>query len=323
MSISISSGSVLSSLYKNQKGESSFYTGIYAKKSVVENESVTKSMSVDSDFKKALKKLKFSDYNVGLRHDIKKSAKSLVKSFNDFKDSVGDGSKQFERLTKDMKKVFEEHSSDLLKAGISFEEDKLKFDEEKFNTATNDELKKIFGADSKFIASTEKLINKADRIIKNKQFSEVKEDAFVSNKISKNNIIYAAHTNALAVMSEKLNATKLDATNDEAVASMINEYTNQMVEFYSDLSDQDKWQDVETSDKASSKLQKMIALNEGYIDAINKSSQGEAFDFDRWFSEDEGSYGKQISGIYKDLFSEFVNASKKDFEISNFVDYSI
>lgn len=323
MSIQVSSGSVLSSLYKNQRGETSYYTGSYSKKRVVENESVTKALSNDSDFQKALKKLKYSDYSTGLRSQIKKSAKALVKGFNEFQESKGDGSKQYAKFVSGMKDVFKEYASELSRAGITFDADKLKFDSEKFDDASNETLEKVFGADSRLITTAEKILKNADRTIRNNQFTEVKEDAFISNNINKNNIVYAGHTNSLAVLTDKLNATILDESNDEAVAQMINAYTDEMVKFYNELSDQDKWKDVEISSQASQSLQEMIQLNQDYIDAIDRSSKGENFEYDKWFSQNEDSYGMKVNGLYKDLFAEFVNASRKDFEISSFVDYSI
>ena len=323
MSISVSSGSILGSLYKNQVGEQSYYTGKYSKRTMVENQSVTKSLSSDLDFRKALHKLKASDFSIGLRADIKKAAKALVKGYNEFQESSGDGSKQYAKYAAEMKKLFKEHSSELSKAGISFESDKLKFDSERFDSAGNEALEKVFGKDGSLIPETEKIIKRADRVIGNNQFSHIKEDVFISNTVNSSNIAYASHTNALAVLTDRLNSTTLTDSNEEMVVEMINDYTSRIAEFYKELSNQSQWQDVEISSEASGKFEELIQLNEEYIEAIDRSSKGEAFEYDKWFSMEDASYGKRVNGLYKDLFAAFVNASAKGFEINSFVDYSI
>lgn len=323
MSISISSGKVLDSLYKNQKGSGSFYTGIYSKSSTVEDTSVTGSLSTNADFRKAVRKLKNADYGTGLRSDIKKAVKQLVKSYNEFQESKGDNSREYGKTVSDMEKLFLDYSGELSKVGVSMTDGKLKFDSDKFDDAENDDLKKLFASDSTFMNETDKLLKRSNRMIQNQQFSTVKEDVYVSNKVNSNNIVYANHANTLAVAAERLNNTELTNDNMEAVVKMLNDYTNDIARFYDELTNGMAWSEIESSEKAARDVNEIIKLNDGYIDAIQGSSEGEVFEYEEWFSADENSYGSQVTRLYKDLFSELVNAGRKDFEISRFVDYSV
>lgn len=323
MSISISSGKVLDSLYKNQKGSGSFYTGIYSRSSTVEDTSVTGSLSTNADFRKAVRKLRNSDYGTGLRSDIRKAVSQLVKSYNEFQESKGDNGREYAKAVSDMKKLFLDYSGELSKVGVSMTGERLRFDSDKFDDAGNDDLEKLFAADSTFINETDKLLKRSSRMIQNQQFSTVREDVYVSNKVNSNNIVYANHANALAVAADRLNNTKLTNDNTEAVVKMLNDYTNDIAGFYDELTNGMAWSEIESSEKAAWDVNEIIRLNDGYIDAIQESSKGEAFEYEEWFSADENSYGSQVTRLYKDLFAELVNAGRKDFEISSFVDYSV
>lgn len=323
MSISISSGKVLDSLYRNQRGSSSYYTGIYSKTSNTENKSVTASLSINSDFRKAVRRLKNSDYSTGLRSDIKKSVKQMVESYNEFKDSKGDDSKEYHKMVSKMKNLFENYSGELSKVGVSMTDGKLKFDADKFDAAANEDLEKLFSADSEFMNETDKILKRSNRMILDDQYPMVKEDVYVSNKVNSNNIVYANHANALAVAAERLNKTALTNDNIELVVGMMNDYTDKIAGFYEELTQGVDWSQIDSSEKAAETVNKIIDLNQGYIDAVQKSVEGEDFFYEDWFSEDENSYGSQVTKLYKDLFSELVNAEKKDFEISKFVDYTV
>lgn len=323
MSISISSGKVLDSLYKNQSGSGSFYTGIYSKKFNAENTAVTDFLSTNQDFRKAVKRLKNNDYSTGLRADVKKSVKQIVKNYNEFVESKGNNSKEYKKAVSDLKKLFEDYGDDLSKIGVDKEGSKLKFNEEKFDESKDSALEALFSSDSKFISETDKILKNAYRTIKNDQFSTVKEDKYVSNKVNSNNIVYANHANKLAVAAQRLNETELTEDNMDAVVNMINDYTESIASFYKELTEGIDWSQLETSDKAAEDVNEIIELNQNYIEAIQKSSEGEPFQYEEWFSEDENSYGSRVTKAYKDLFSELVNAEKKGFEISSFVDYTV
>ncbi len=323
MSISISSGKVLDSLYKNQRGSSSFYTGIYSKTSNTENKSVTASLSTNADFRKAVRMLKNSDYGTGLRADIKKAVKQMVKSYNEFKDSKGDDSKEYHRMVSKMEKLFGSYSGELSKVGVSMTDGKLKFDVDKFDGAANEDLEKLFSSDSEFINETDKILKSSNRMIQNDQYPTVKEDVYVSNKVNSNNIAYANHANTLAVAADRLNKTVLTNDNMGLVVDMINAYTDKIAGFYEELTQGVDWSQVDSSERAAEDVNEIIRLNEDYIDAVQKSVEGEDFLYEDWFSEDENSYGSQVTKLYKDLFSELVNAGKKDFEINSFVDYTV
>lgn len=323
MSILISSGKVLDSLYKNQSGSGSFYTGIYSKKYNVENTAVTDFLSTNQDFRKAVKRLKNNDYSTGLRADVKKSVKQIVKKYNEFVESKGNNSRQYNKAVSDLKKLFEDYGDDLSKIGVEKEGSKLKFNEEKFDESKDSDFEALFSSDGKFINETDRILKNAYRTIKNDQFSTVKEDKYVSNKVSSNNIVYANHANKLAVAAQRLNETELTEDNMDAVVSMINDYTKSIASFYKELTEGIDWSQLETSDKAAEDVNEIIRLNQDYIEAIQKSSEGEPFEYEEWFSADEDSYGSKVTSAYKDLFSELVNAEKKGFEISSFVDYTV
>lgn len=312
MSISISSGRVLQNLYSNNNGKTSYYTGIKTEKREKINEEVESSLSINADFKKALRGLRGCDYSTGLKSDIKKYAQKLVDSYNEFMENEGDGTRKYERKVKELTSVMEDYSSQLSKAGITLTEGRLNFNTEDFDNADISDLKAVFSSDSDF---TEKVSNKLtalNKMVKNETHYAVKEDKYIFNQINSNNISIADNANKLAVSVEQLLNTRLaeDGSNEDAILTMLEEYVQQINDFYNGINDK-----AEYSQKAVDDINSIVDLN---------SQLEEGLLYEELFNkEDPSSYASRILPLYQNLFSELVNASAKDFAISSFVDYQV
>lgn len=321
MSIQITSNKLLGSLQNNRNGETSYYSGVYSKTTQKENKSVQSSISTNSDFRKALNKLKNADYDSGMRSDIKKSVKALVESYNDLADSQGDGSKRYSSKVSSLKSLFSEYSDKLNKVGITLSNGKMTFDEDKFDDAENDDLKEVFSGDSDLVKEASKILRSTNNMIKNKVYSTEKEDVYVSNSVSTGNIAYAAEVNKLVVSVEYLNGKTLTDDNKEEIANLLDQYNKNLQEFYEKLNDTEDWDNVDRTEKADSDVEEILKLQDDYVAAMSDETQ--PFYYDSWFSSDKASYGQKVESLYKDLFNELVGTAKKDFTVSSYMDYTL
>lgn len=317
MSISISSGKVLQNLYSNSNGKTSYYTGIKTEEKVKINEEVESSLSINTNFKKALRGLRGCDYSTGLKAEIKKYAKDLVDTYNEFAANKGNGSKEYSRKLNQLTSVMEDYSTELSKAGITLSGGKLKFDTDTFDDADISDLKAIFTSDSDFIDTVDLKLNSLSKMIKNDINYTVKEDNYIFNQINSNNIPIADSTNKLAVSVEKLLGTPLleDESNEAEILTMLTEYLQQLNDFYSQIDD-----NAEYSQKAVDDIYSIDALNNQLFAGIDENP----FPYEELFdSGNPASYARQILPLYQNLFSELVSASAKNFTISSFVDYQV
>ncbi len=318
MSISISSGKVLQNLYSNNNGKTSYYTSIQNQKKVKVNEEVEKSISINSDFKKALRGLRSCDYSSGLKSDILKYTNKLIKSYNEFVENEGNGTKRYERKLKELTSVMEDYSSQLSEAGIIMADGgKLKLDAEKFDSASVSDLKAIFSPDSEFTELVGNKLSALNRMVKNDTHYTVTEDNYIFNQINSNNISIADNTNKLAISVDKLLNTPLleDGSNEKEILTMLDQYVKQINDFYSGINDK-----AEYSQKAVDDINSIITLNSELNEAMDK----DPFPYEELFNkEDSSSYASRILPLYQNLFGELVNASARDFTISSFVDYQV
>lgn len=319
MSISISSGKVLQNLYSNNNGKTSYYTGIKTEEKVKINEEVESSLSINSDFKKALRKLKGCNYSSGLKAEIKKYAQDLVDAYNEYVANEGNGTKEYSRKLKQLTSIMEDYSSELSKAGITLTNGKLKFDADTFDDADISDLKAIFTSDSDFIDKVDRKLTSLNKLVKSDINYTVKEENYVFNQINSGNISIADSTNKLAISVEKLLNTPLseDESNESEIVDMLTEYIDNINNFYNEINNNNN---VEYSQKAIDKILSIIDLNQMLSDAVDQ----DPFPYEELFSkEDSSSYASQILPLYQSLFGELVNASAKDFTVSSFVDYQV
>ena len=80
MSINVSSAKVMNSLYNNNNGTTTFYTGISSRSTIKVNTDVENSISANSEFQRAVRGLKRCNFETGLKSEIKKYTKKLVDS---------------------------------------------------------------------------------------------------------------------------------------------------------------------------------------------------------------------------------------------------
>lgn len=315
MSISISSGKILQNLYSNNNGKTSYYTGIRNESRVKVNEEVESSLSMNADFRKALRGLRGCDYSSGLKSDIKKYAKNFVDTYNEFIENEGNGTRQYERKLKELTSVLEDYSSELSKAGITLTDGRLKFDSDIFDNADISDLKAVFSPDSEFTDRADRKLTSLQKMIKSETHSTVKEDKYIFNQINSSNISIADNTNKLAVSVERLLNTGLaaDGSNEDEILVMLEEYIQQINSFYSGINDT-----AEYSQKAVDDINSIADLNNQLADEIKK----DPFPYEELFDKNNpSSYASRILPLYQNLFSELVNASAKDFTVSSFVDY--
>lgn len=317
MSINISSGRILQSLYSNNNGNTSYYTGIRTEKRVQINEEVESSLSMNADFKKALRGLRNCDYDSGLKTDVLKYAKKLINSYNEFVDNKGNGTKRYERKLKEITDVLEDYSSELSKAGITMEDGKLKLDAEKFDNADIADMRAVFSPDSEFTDKITRKLNSLNNLVKGELTHTVKEDKYIFNNVNSNNISIADRTNKLAIQTDKLLNTPLapDNSNEQEILDMLKEYIDHVNSLYDEITDK-----AEYSQKAIDDLNSIIDLNNRFSEELNK----DPFPYEDLFDkENPSSYGSQMISLYQNLFSELVNASAKDVTVSSFVDYQV
>lgn len=319
MSINVSSAKVMNSLYNNNNGTTTFYTGISSRSTIKVNTDVENSISANSEFQRAVRGLKRCNFETGLKSEIKKYTKKLVDSFNKVISSDGNSSKRFTARKNELIDLVDKYSDELSKAGITKTEGRLKFDTSKFDDAKLSDIENILSGKSDFISSSTKIISSMNNMIKGEVCQTVKEDIFVSNNVNSNNIQLAGITNRLAVdINEMLNTPLADdESNENAILSMLNGYIDHINSFYDEITDNT---DIEYSAKASDSLNSIFELNNEFVEETKK----DPFPYNDLFNkEDPSSYGNQIQQMYRDLFSELVNASAKDFSISSFVDYQV
>lgn len=315
MSVNISSGRILQSLYSNNNGTTSYYTGIKTEKKSKINEEVESSIAKNTDFRKALRGLRNCDYDSGLKSEVLKYAKKLINSYNDFADNKGNGTKRYERKLKEITSVLEDYSSELSKAGIVMEEGKLKLDAEKFDNASIEDLKSVFSPDSEFTDKITRKLDVLNNLVKGELTHTVKEETYIFNNVNSNNIAIADRTNKLAIQTEKLLNTPLapDNRNEQEILDMLTEYIDHVNSLYDELSDK-----ADYSQKALDNLNSIIELNNKFSEEINK----DPFPYGDLFNkEDPSSYASQILPLYQSLFGELVNVAAKDVTVSSFVDY--
>lgn len=315
MSVNISSGRILQSLYSNNNGTTSYYTGIKTEKKSKVNEEVESSIAKNTDFRKALRGLRNCDYDSGLKSEVLKYAKKLINSYNDFADNKGNGTKRYERKLKEITSVLEDYSSELSKAGIVMEEGKLKLDAEKFDNASIEDLKSVFSPDSEFTDKITRKLDVLNNLVKGELTHTVKEETYIFNNVNSNNIAIADRTNKLAIQTEKLLNTPLapDNRNEQEILDMLTEYIDHVNSLYDELSDK-----ADYSQKALDNLNSIIELNNKFSEEINK----DPFPYGDLFNkEDPSSYASQILPLYQSLFGELVNVAAKDVTVSSFVDY--
>lgn len=319
MSISITSGRLLQNLYNNNNGSQSYYTGVRSQKRTEENSDIKSSVDINSDFRKALKKLKNADYKSGLRSDIKAGAKKLVESYNDLIENGGDGSKKYADKLSSLKEVFDKYSDELSKAGITADSStgKLKFDSDAFDDADMDDLEKVFSSESDFVSSTDKILTSMNKMIKNSVISIVNEDTYVANYVNSGNIPFIKHLNSLAVSTELLNNTVYTADNESYVQEILGNYIDKLEAFYDTLGGDGVVSSAEYTEKAVDDFDDIIRLNNDFVSCIETGQ----IDYNAWFSQSEDSYGYKVNTLYKDMFNEMAGTAKKDFEVSSFIDY--
>lgn len=319
MSINISSGRILQGLYSNNNGSTSYYTGVKTEKNVRINEEVEKSLSMNKDFRKALQGLRNCDYDSGLKSDILKYSKKLVDSYNDFAANKGNGTRRYDRKLKEITGVLEDYSSELSKVGISMENGKLKFDAEKFENSDISDLRAVFSPESEFADKINRKLSALNNLVKGELTHTVKEEKYIFNNVNSNNISIADRTNKLAIQADKLLNTPLapDNSNEQEILDMLKEYTDHVNSLYDELKLND---DAEYSDKAVNTLNSIIDLNNAFATELNK----DPFPYEELFDkENPDSYVNQVLPLYRNLFSELVNASAKGITVSSFVDYQI
>lgn len=320
MSINISSGRILQSLYSNNNGSTSYYTGIRTDKRVQINEEVESSLSKNADFKRALRGLRNCDYDSGLKTDVLKYAKKMIDSYNEFVENKGNGTNRYNRKLKEITNVLEDYSSELSKAGITMENGKLKLDAEKFDNASIEDMRAVFSPDSEFTDKINRKLNVLNNLVKGELNHTVTEDKYIFNNVNSNNIAIADRTNKLAIQTDKLLNTPLapDNSNEQEILDMLKEYIDHVNSFRDEIID--KADKAEYSQKAVDDLNSIIDLNNKLSEELNK----EPFPYEDLFDkENPSSYGSQILPLYQNLFSELVNASAKDVAVSSFVDYQV
>lgn len=317
MSINISSGRILQSLYSNNNGSTSYYTGIRTDKRVQVNEEVESSLSKNVDFKRALRGLRNCDYDSGLKTDILKYANKLIDSYNEFVENKGNGTKRYDRKLKEITNVLEDYSSELSKAGIIMENGKLKLDAEKFDNASIEDMRAVFSPESEFTDKINRKLNSLSNLVKGELTHTVTEDKYIFNNVNSNNISIADRTNKLAIQTDKLLNTPLaaDNSNEQEILDMLKEYIDHVNSLYDEITDK-----AEYSQKAIDDLNSIIDLNNKFSEELNK----DPFPYEDLFDkENPSSYGSQMLPLYQNLFSELVNASAKDVTVSSFVDYQV
>lgn len=315
MSINISSANVLQNLYNNNRNGKSYYVGLAKESNVRENKTVTASLSSNSNIRHAIRALSEYDYDSGLRSDVKKNIEKLVKEYNTYVDNSGNDSKKYKSELNKLKKTFEEHSSELSKIGITIKKDKLSFDSEKFSDADMKDLEKVFKKGSEFSESVGKsLKNLSKTVAGDTQYVEV-QDKFISNTVSAANIKSADIVNSMIMSVGKMLKTPYDGENQDEILGMLEDYINGVKQFYNEVNTNSG---IEYSSKAISDINRINTLNIDFINEINSGNIEYNEDFD---SNNDNSYGSTVDRLYKDLFSELVNAKNKDFNVSSFVDY--
>lgn len=324
MSISISSGRLLQSLYNNNNGKTSYYTGIANRKSVTENENITSSINTSKSFKKAVRGLKNIDYDIGLRSEAKQYAKSIISAYNSLIGNSGDGSKKYASKMTNLKKVFSEHSDELKKIGITFDDsNKLTLTSDDFDSADMDDIAAVFSKDSSFITEADSAITALDRYSSKHIHNYNDENIYISNTVDSADIPMADDINSLAVITSSLLKSKLadDGSNTSDITDMLNKYVNDMSSFYNRLANADT---SKYSAQTIHTINSILDTNQEFVDEWQNSEQTGVFDYENLFDEDYAdSYGNRINTLYKQLFSDIVGTAKKDFTISSFVDYEV
>lgn len=316
MSIQITSGRLLQSLSNNNNGRTSYYTGIFSQKRTIENESVKDSLSINDDFRKALRRLKNVNLDSGLKADVEKYAKQIIKSYNEYMENDGNQSKRYASKRSELKDIFSDYSKELSKIGITMEESgKLKFDSDKFEEAKMTDIKTVFAADSDFMERTDKVLRGMNRMVKDEVDKTVHEDIFISNTVASQNIWFANQANGLAVSSERLLSLVKEGGTLDYAQECLNDYLSRLSQFHSDLDDER----VASGDYTSKAIDDLIRITELNADFVNYWNDSDTIELDEWFGE--GTYGDEVNRLYKDFFQEMVGTAKKDFEISSFVDF--
>lgn len=311
MSISISSGNILDSLYNNNNGQTSFYTGSYTRTQNVVDEEKENSVALSKDLKRTLRNLEDIDYDDGISTDSLNYVRKLVGGYNDLIDSRGNRS--YSRKVKEMKELFEDNKKELEKIGVTLENGEAYFDAENFLKADPSDFKELFSSDSSFLKETNRLVRSMNNSIKDEVVYTLNDSVTVNNTVNSKNIKIADDVNSVIMSLNELMNNNLadDGSNANQISELLNKYGEDENAFWNTLSNN---LDADLSSKAIDCINKIITLN----DELNNSTD----DFNSLFENNGTSYGSKITSLYKDLFGELVGAGN-NFEISNFVDYSV
>ncbi len=265
-----------------------------------------------------------SDFSSGASSNIMTKIGKLIDSYNNLvKECDKNYDKTLATELEKMDKIITDNLSSLKRAGVKYEDKKLKLDSEvlkELNSPTK--LTKVFAGNNEFISGMQKCANRAYNKLKTKT---IEKEAPVYNKIN-----IPDNVSACALSAGNLNSTLNSLMSGTPNISLIAQY----VEKYNDLIQKSSSaNDTLTDEEANyiSNIKTATANNAGNLSLIGITSDADgklSIDMDMLNNADaniisnlfgeNGNYSTPVKEEVTGLFAELVDAAKAGISIDSY-----